>query len=146
MSKLFGVGGGFGLINWSAQVDDEVKKKKSRLRREFGIRRRCGMPRSGLKGGRVKRGGGGGIRTATCQRESRANAVGRLVETGRTWAGSQQTRLLFSSLSLSSKFSFLLLHLLLHVYPIRTFLSLCPCIYLLCPSPKQETTRKMESL
>lgn len=33
-------------------------------------------------------GGGGGIGTATCQRESRANAAGRLVETGRTWAGS----------------------------------------------------------
>ena len=28
LSKLFGVGGGFGLINWSAQVDDEVKKKE----------------------------------------------------------------------------------------------------------------------
>ena len=31
LSKLFGVGGGFGLINWSAQVDDEVKKKKKEV-------------------------------------------------------------------------------------------------------------------
>ena len=30
LSKLFGVGGGFGLINWSAQVDDEPKGKKEK--------------------------------------------------------------------------------------------------------------------